>query len=255
MFESRQTPWYKVLELNVATSSGMKVVCTFPVRVKGLQGKKRAEYMFGVGKGLHQSWSYQTYHEEDGRSVWYGLRGLQGVGGDEVREYVMKALAAWVNERKESYVGGRGHTRGAAIEVEGDDNDEGDKEQPKDRDKDKGKDKAKDEPKEKRKDKGRRKDKDKEKAQTTQASQSSQSQSQQSERSQQMFHVPAMADEVVQWCKDSLTQQRSVTLRDCVPSAVANAMCDDSKSKAQTLIGRFTKQLETERTGRANAEA
>ena len=32
MFESGQTPWYKVLELNVATASGMKVVCTFPVR-------------------------------------------------------------------------------------------------------------------------------------------------------------------------------------------------------------------------------
>ena len=55
MFQSGQTPWYKVLELNVATASGMKVVCTFPVRVKGLQGKKRAEYMFGVGKGLHRS--------------------------------------------------------------------------------------------------------------------------------------------------------------------------------------------------------
>ena len=40
MFESGQTLWCKVLELNVATASGMKVVCTFPVRVKGLQGKK-----------------------------------------------------------------------------------------------------------------------------------------------------------------------------------------------------------------------
>ena len=58
MFQSGQTPWYKVLELNVVTASGMKVVCPFPVRVKGLQGKKRAEYMFGVGKGLHRSWSY-----------------------------------------------------------------------------------------------------------------------------------------------------------------------------------------------------
>ena len=102
MLQSGQTPWHKVLELNVATASGMKVVCAFPVRVKGLQGKKRAEYMFGVGKGLHRSWSYQMYHEEDGRSVWYGLRGLQGVGGDEVPESVMKVFAAWVNQRKES---------------------------------------------------------------------------------------------------------------------------------------------------------
>ena len=53
MFQFGETPWWKVLELNVATSSGMKVVCTFPVRVKGLQGKKRAEYMFGVGKGCN----------------------------------------------------------------------------------------------------------------------------------------------------------------------------------------------------------
>ena len=102
MFQSVQMPWYKVLELNVATASGMKVVCAVPVRVKGVQGKKRAEYMFGVGKGLHRSWLYQMYHEEDGRSVWYGLRGLQGVRGDEVPESVMKVFAAWVNERKES---------------------------------------------------------------------------------------------------------------------------------------------------------
>ena len=199
MFQSGQTPWYKVLELNVATASGMKVVCMFPVRVKGLQGKKRAEYMFGVGKRLHRSWSYQMYHQEDGQSVWYGLWGLQVVGGDEVPESVMKVFAAWVNERKESYVGGRGHTRGAAIEVEGDDDDAEDKEQPKDKDKDKGKDKAKDEPKEKGNDKGQRKDKDKDKdkAQTTRASESSQSQSEQSEQSQQMVDVRAMADEVV----------------------------------------------------------
>ena len=59
----------------------------------------------------------------------------------------MKVFPAWVNERKESYVGGGGHTRGAAIEVEGDDDDAEDKEQPKDKDKYKGKDKAKDEPK------------------------------------------------------------------------------------------------------------
>ena len=52
MFQYGQTPWYKVLELNVG--SGMKVVCTFPVRVKGVQGKKQAEYMFGVRKGLHR---------------------------------------------------------------------------------------------------------------------------------------------------------------------------------------------------------
>ena len=64
-----------------------------------------------------------------------------------------------------------------------------------------------------------------------------------------------MADEVVQRCKDTLTQQMSVTLRGCVPSAVAKAMSDASKSKGETMIGRPTKQLETERTGRANAEA
>ena len=86
--------------------------------------------------------------------MWYGQWGRQGVGGDEVPESVMKVFAAWVNERKESYVGGRGHTRGAAIEVEGADDDVEDKEQPKDKDKDKGKDRAKDEPKEKGKDKG-----------------------------------------------------------------------------------------------------
>ena len=38
LFQSGQTPWYKVLELNVATASGMKVVGTSPVRVKGVQG-------------------------------------------------------------------------------------------------------------------------------------------------------------------------------------------------------------------------
>ena len=70
-----------------------------------------------------------------------------------------------------------------------------------------------------------------------------------------MVDARAMADEVVQRCKDSLTRQMSVTLRDCVPSAVAKAMSDASKSKAETLIGRLTKHLETERTGRANAEA
>ena len=62
-----------------------------------MQGKKRATYMFGVRKGLHRSWSYHMYHEEDGRSVWYGLRGLQGVGGDEVPDSVIKAFVAWVN--------------------------------------------------------------------------------------------------------------------------------------------------------------
>ena len=46
-----------------------------------------------------------------------------------------------------------------------------------------------------------------------------------------------------------------MTLRDRVFSAVVKAMSDASKSKAETLIGRLTKQLETERTGRANAEA
>ena len=34
----------------------------------------------------------------------YGLRGLQGVGGEEVPESVMKAFAAWVKERKDSYI-------------------------------------------------------------------------------------------------------------------------------------------------------
>ena len=70
-----------------------------------------------------------------------------------------------------------------------------------------------------------------------------------------MVDARAMANEVVQRCKHSLTQQMSVTLRDCVPSAVAKAMSDAWKSNAETLIGRLTKQLETERTGRANAEA
>ena len=119
IFQSSQTPWYKVLEIIVATASSMKVVSTFPVRMKGAQGKKRGEFMFGVGKGLHRSWLYQLYSKEDGRSVWYGLHGLQGVGGDEVPDYVMHAVGAWVKEHKDSYVGGRGHTRGAVIEVEG----------------------------------------------------------------------------------------------------------------------------------------
>ena len=70
-----------------------------------------------------------------------------------------------------------------------------------------------------------------------------------------MVDLRAMAHEVAHRCKDSLTRQMSVTLRDCVPSAVAKAMSDASKCKAETLIGRLTKQLETERTGRANAEA
>ena len=123
--------------------------------------------------------------------------------------------------------------------MEGDDDDAEDKVQPKDKDKDKGKDKAKDEPKEKGKDKGQRKDKDKDKEKTTRASQSSLLQYRQSEQSQQMVDAWAMADEVVQRCKDSLTQQMSVTLRDCVPWAVAKAMSDASKSMAETLIGRL----------------
>ena len=96
MFQCGEAPLYKVLELNVATASGVKVVCTFPVPMKGAQGKKRAEFMFGVGKGLYRSWSYQMCHKEDRRSVWYGLRGLQGVGGDEVPKFVTKKFAAWV---------------------------------------------------------------------------------------------------------------------------------------------------------------
>ena len=114
--------------------------------------------------------------------MWYGLRGYEDVGADEVPESVMKVFVAWVNKRKESYVGGRGHTRGAAVEVEGD-GDAEDKELPMDKDKDKGKDKAKDEPKEKGKDKGQRNDKhkDNDKAQTIRASQLSSPQSQQSE--------------------------------------------------------------------------
>ena len=73
--------------------------------------------------------------------------------------------------------------------------------------------------------------------------------------SQQVFDVFAIAYEAVQRCKDTLTQQMSVILRGCVPSAVAQAMLDASKSKAETVIGRPTKQLETERTRRANTEA
>ena len=56
LFQSDPTPWYKILEITVATS--MSVVSPFPVRMKGTQGKKRAEFMFGDGKGLHRSWSY-----------------------------------------------------------------------------------------------------------------------------------------------------------------------------------------------------
>ena len=99
MLQPDQTPWYKVLEIIVAITSSMEVVSTFLVRMKGAQGKKRAEFMFGVGKGLHRSCVYKVYHEEDGWSVWYGLRGLQGVGGDEVPASVMHAVGAWVKER------------------------------------------------------------------------------------------------------------------------------------------------------------
>ena len=112
MFQSGQTPCYKVLNLNVATTSSVKVVCTFLVRMKGAQGKKRAEFMFGFGKRLHRSWSYQMYHEEDGRSVWYGVWGLQGVGGDEVPESVMKVFAAWVRSTK-TFTFVTGGTQGA----------------------------------------------------------------------------------------------------------------------------------------------
>ena len=62
-----------------------------------------------------------------------------------------------------------------------------------------------------------------------------------------------MADEVVQRCKDSLKQRMSVTPRDRVPSAMPKATLDASKSNVATLLGRLTQQLETERTGRANA--
>ena len=95
-------------------------------------------------------------------------------------------------------------------------------------------------------------------AQTTRAAMSQQSShfpSQQSEQSQQVVDVPATPDEVIHWCKDALTWQMSVTLRDCISSMVARAMSDASKSKAETLIGRLTKQLEMERMGRANTEA
>ena len=56
-----------------------------------------------------------------------------------------------------------------------------------------------------------------------------------------MVEVRAMANEVVQQCKDALTQQKMLNPRDCDPSAVAKAMSDASKSKAETLIGRLTK--------------
>ena len=39
------------------------------------------------------------------------------------------------------------------------------------------------------------------------------------------------------------------------PSTVAKAMCDASKSKAETMIGRLIQQLDTKRTGRANTGA
>ena len=47
----------------------------------------------------------------------------------------------------------------------------------------------------------------------------------------------------------------SVTLRDCVSAEVAKAMSDASESRAETLIGRLTKQLETDHTGWAKAKA
>ena len=168
----------------------------------------------------------------------------------------MKAFAAWVNECKKSYVGGRGHTRGAAAEVEGHDEGEEDKEQPKDgpKDKDRGKHKLTDEPEEKGKDQDERKDKDRDKAQTTRHGHRSPS-PRISEQPQQTGDVRAMGDEVVQRCKECLTQHMSVPMRDCVPSVVAKAMSDASKSQADTLIGRLTNQPETERMGRANAEA
>ena len=41
-----------------------------------------------------------------------------------------------------------------------------------------------------------------------------------------MVDARAMANEVLERCKDSLTQHMSVTLRDCVPSAVAKVMSE-----------------------------
>ena len=69
-----------------------------------------------------------------------------------------------------------------------------------------------------------------------------------------MVDVRAMAGEVVHRCKESLAQQMTVTLRDCVSSAVAKAMLDAPKSKAETVMSWLTKHLETERTERGNAE-
>ena len=46
-----------------------------------------------------------------------------------------------------------------------------------------------------------------------------------------------------------------MTLRDCVPWAVATAIFNASKSNAETWIGRLTKQLEAEHTGRGNEDA
>ena len=153
----------------------------------------------------------------------------------------MKLFPASVKVRTDKEVGGREHTRGAAIKVEEGDDDKEEKDQPKEKpeDKEKGNDKAKDEPKEKAKDNGQRK----EKLQTTMAppsQKSSQSPIQQLEQSMQPrqgIDVRAMADEVVHGCKDAPTQQMSVTLRDCVPSVLAKVMSEVSKSKAETLIG------------------
>ena len=69
-----------------------------------------------------------------------GLRALQGVGGDEVPESVMKAYTAWVTARKGSYVGGREHTRGVAVEVEGHNKEEEEKDKPKDKPREKPRD-------------------------------------------------------------------------------------------------------------------
>ena len=111
MFQSGPTPWYKVLEPNAATANGVKVVCTFPVRVKGAQGKKRVEFMFGAGKGLPclvlgkgctDLGCTRCTMRRVGVACGVVCKGLQGVGEDDFPESVMKACAAWVKDRKDN---------------------------------------------------------------------------------------------------------------------------------------------------------
>ena len=60
---------------------------------------------------------------------------------------------------------------------------------------------------------------------------------------------------MVQRCKEADLALMSVTLTDCVLSAVAKAMFDACKTKCRDNGYLLTKHLETERTGRKNTDA